>query len=252
MNDAVIERYFGQAHTSLLPAAYFGWYGLAVVSAVVFSALVWVRLVRSHTVDPRVPILYLAALVGAFIGAKVAFMFAYSGVMTADLLVSGKSVSGARLGGYGTVELGKRYLRYPGSTGDLFAVTVPIGIAIGRLGCILQGCCGGALCTLPTVLVSQYPALPTNFLWPAARVELLFQVGFLIWVWSARRGGWCVTNRFHVYLIAYGVFRFVHEFLRAEPRMVGPFSGYHFVAVALVMLGLLRWRAKPIAAPSIA
>ena len=45
---------------------------------------------------------------------------------------------------------------------------------------------------------------------------------------------------FHLYLISYGIFRFWHEFHRETPRILGPFSGYHFGALALVALG--TWR----------
>jgi phosphatidylglycerol---prolipoprotein diacylglyceryl transferase len=39
-------------------------------------------------------------------------------------------------------------------------------------------------------------------------------------------------------LIAYGAFRFFHEFLRATPRVAGPISGYQFAAVAVFILGV--------------
>jgi phosphatidylglycerol:prolipoprotein diacylglycerol transferase len=44
-------------------------------------------------------------------------------------------------------------------------------------------------------------------------------------------------QHFHLYLIAYGTFRFFHEFLRDTPKLVGPISGYQIAALALVALG---------------
>jgi phosphatidylglycerol:prolipoprotein diacylglycerol transferase len=41
-----------------------------------------------------------------------------------------------------------------------------------------------------------------------------------------------------LYLIAYGLFRFAHEFVRAEPRIMGPLSGYQFAALAVLGLGV--------------
>jgi phosphatidylglycerol:prolipoprotein diacylglycerol transferase len=46
---------------------------------------------------------------------------------------------------------------------------------------------------------------------------------------------------FHVYLIFYGLFRFAHEFLRDTPPMLGPFSGYHLLALGITVLGLMRY-----------
>ena len=42
---------------------------------------------------------------------------------------------------------------------------------------------------------------------------------------------------FHIYLMAYGIFRFFHEFLRDTPQIIGPFSGYQFAALAVAALG---------------
>jgi prolipoprotein diacylglyceryltransferase len=56
-------------------------------------------------------------------------------------------------------------------------------------------------------------------------------------------------QHFHVYLMAYGAFRFAHEFLRATPRVTGGFSGYQIAALACVALGAWRFvvRARSVA-----
>ena len=53
-------------------------------------------------------------------------------------------------------------------------------------------------------------------------------------------------QRFHIYLIAYGVFRFFHEFLRDTPAILGPFSGYQIAALAIIILGATGfvWRRR--------
>jgi len=55
----------------------------------------------------------------------------------------GKSVLGGVAGGYLTVYLYKRRIRLRRSTGDLFAVAVSAGEAVGRWGCFFAGCCYG-------------------------------------------------------------------------------------------------------------
>jgi phosphatidylglycerol:prolipoprotein diacylglycerol transferase len=38
--------------------------------------------------------------------------------------------------------------------------------------------------------------------------------------------------------MAYGVFRFFHEFLRDTPPILGPISGYQMAALAIALLGV--------------
>jgi prolipoprotein diacylglyceryltransferase len=54
-------------------------------------------------------------------------------------LISGKTIVGALAGGLLTVELVKRYIGLHQSTGDLYAIPLALGIAIGRIGCFLTG-----------------------------------------------------------------------------------------------------------------
>jgi phosphatidylglycerol---prolipoprotein diacylglyceryl transferase len=54
-------------------------------------------------------------------------------------LVGGKTIVGALAFGLMSVELTKRYIGLRDSTGDLYAIPLAIGIAIGRIGCFLTG-----------------------------------------------------------------------------------------------------------------
>src|SRR5260221_11390397 len=53
--------------------------------------------------------------------------------------MSGKTIVGALIGGLIAVELAKHILGIKQRTGDLFAVPLCLGIAIGRIGCFLTG-----------------------------------------------------------------------------------------------------------------
>ena len=59
---------------------------------------------------------------------------------------------------------------------------------------------------------------------------------------------WCASSirrlpgqHFHLYLIAYGLFRFMHEFMRDTPRLLGMLSGYQIATVAVIVLGVYRF-----------
>src|SRR5205823_242551 len=73
--------------------------------------------------------------------------------------------------------------------------------------------------------------------WPSVQVELLFNLAALLAILFARRHRFLSGQLFHFYLIAYGAFRFLHEFLRDDPRLIGPFTGYHIAALVLVAFG---------------
>ena len=60
----------------------------------------------------------------------------------------GRTVIGGIIGGFVGVELTKWRLGYKHSTGDAFAVAIPIGHFFGRIGCLLAGCRGCSQATL--------------------------------------------------------------------------------------------------------
>lgn len=218
--------------------------GLVVVG-IVFSLLFWTRLARR---DPRLLYIWLGALIGAFAGAKLVYLAAegwrdFGGPDSWRRLVAGKSILGALLGGYGIVELVKKCVGFNRPTGDAFAVVVPAGIALGRLGCWLSGCCLGRVCEAPAWwTVSDAHGIPR---WPAVPVELAFNVLALGILAVLRAKGRFPGNLFHVYLIAYGGFRFVHEAVRDTPRIAGPFSGYAIAALLVAGLGAIRfWQRR--------
>lgn len=184
---------------------------------------------------------YVGAILGALVGAKLSFLLAEGWFYRHDTiaLLSGKSVTGSLLGGYLGVEVAKSHINYRSPTGDYFAVVVPLGLAIGRIGCLTQGCCLGVECSPAWYTLTD---AQSHARWPAAGVELLFNLLFAVVAARcfARRA--LLGNLFHLYLIAYGLFRFTHEFARDDSRWWGPLGGYHLVAAALVVLGALRWR----------
>lgn len=216
-------------------------YGALALVGILITAFVWGKLTgKKGRHDSRLTIIYFCGLLGALLGAKLAFIVAEGWYYKNDwlALLTGRSVTGGLLGGYIAVEIAKKYLKYPHTTGDVFAIIAPVGLALGRVGCFFAGCCKGIVCKENwwTLLDNQGIAR-----WPAVPIELLFNLVFLIWVLTATRFKWQTGNRFHIYLIAYGLFRFSHEFLRADSKIIGQFSGYHFIALLLLVFGAVRY-----------
>jgi len=79
------------------------------------------------------------------VGAKLLFLLedprlTLSNLHDPDYLINGgKTIVGALAGGLIAVELIKRYIGLRTSTGDLYAIPLALGIAIGRIGCFLTG-----------------------------------------------------------------------------------------------------------------
>ena len=70
--------------------------------------------------------------------------------------------------------------------------------------------------------------------WVAAVVALAIGAALLLRRWKLLPG-----QHFHLYLAAYGLFRFFHEFLRSTPAILGPISGYQVAALAVALLGII-------------
>lgn len=219
--------------------------------AIAVSVTIWMRMGRK---DSRLPMIYLLGLLGGFLGAKLGFIFAEGWTWYATpyfwmQMLNGKTILGALLGGYFFVEFAKRQTGYTAPTGDLFAITAPIGIIIGRLGCLTSGCCLGQACEPGWYALTDAQGTPR---WPAVPVEIAFNLLALAVFLTLRRSRVLPGQHFHLYLMAYGAFRFLHEFARGTPRLAGPFSGYHLLALALMLLGLggfLRRRSQPARPP---
>lgn len=212
-------------------------YSWLMLAGVIVSICFWARLARR---DDRLLLIYLAALVGAFLGAKLIYVLAegwlHFGAPDMWLqLATGKSILGALLGGYIAVEITKRAVKYSAPTGDWFALIAPVGIVIGRIGCWFHGCCLGRVCQPAWFTLNDELDAPR---WPAVPVEILFNLLAIVGFFFLRKLSALKGQHFHLYLIAYGAFRFFHEFLRDTPRVAGSISGYQLAALAVLALGL--------------
>jgi phosphatidylglycerol:prolipoprotein diacylglycerol transferase len=223
-------------------------YGWLMLAGIFVSLLFWVRLAKR---DERLVLVYVGALVSAFLGAKLMYLVAEGWLHWHDpdrwvQLATGKSIVGGLIGGYAGVEITKRLLGYTSTTGDWFALVVPVGIMFGRVGCLIHGCCLGRVCEPSWFTMNDAAGVAR---WPAALVELIFNALMLGVILLLRWRKILPGQHFHIYLMAYGVFRFFHEYLRATPDVFGPFSGYQIGALCVFLLGLAgflkRSRTQP-------
>jgi phosphatidylglycerol:prolipoprotein diacylglycerol transferase len=114
---------------------------------------------------------------------------------------------------------------------DYFAVAVPLGHAIGRLGCFWNGCCHGR----PPHPVQLYEAAGLALIALATRAALA----------GVEAGTRPQGAAFRLYLLCYGALRLVLDPLRADgrPERFLGLSHQQGLALALVVLAL-TWRPR--------
>ena len=175
--------------------------------------------------DERRSWVIAGAAIGAVVGSRVLFWLEDPALTLAHwrdagYLFGGKTIVGALLGGLAGVELAKRHLGVSRRTGDLFAVPLAAGIAIGRIGCFLTGFEDGTA-GIPTALpwgVDFGDGLARH---PTQLYEAAFALAlaaFLLWR-SARpyRPG----DLFKGFMVAYFGFRLLCDFLKPAVRFLG-------------------------------
>lgn len=216
-------------------------YALCMMLGIAIGAVFWYKRAQGRS---DMLLIYLGALIGGFAGAKLAYLLAEGWLewQQPDRLLrwaTGKSVLGGLLGAYAGVEWVKHLVGHRSSTGDAFAVIVPVGILLGRVGCYVNGCCLGR----PVAGVFAVRDVHGVARWPAPFVEGAFQVIILAVILVLQRRGLLRDRLFFLYLAAYGIFRFLHEYLRDTPRICLGLSGYQFISAATAALGLFMiWR----------
>jgi len=155
-------------------------------------------------------------------------------------LMAGKTIVGGLIGGLIAVEAIKRRLGILRRTGDLFAIPLCIGIAIGRIGCFLSG------------LSDDTYGIATGLPWgidfgdgirrhPVQLYEIVWLGVLAIWLaWLARkphREG----DLFKGFMLGYFGFRLAIDFLK--PGVT--FAGLTSIQWACVMMLLYYCRDLP-------
>ena len=209
-----------------------------------FDVLAWLAagaaawwLWRTHLVPfgaAATDLAYLAAvLFGAGLGAVL--------FGTANLWLSGqpgiaRSIEGSIAGGILAVELYKHARGIRLRTGARFALPLAIGVMVGRIGCYLSGLDDFTYGT-PTTLPWGHdfgdgiPRHPVQLYESAAMAT--FALFYVMQV--RRRNAFVIDNGFYLAVGFYGAQRFLWEFMKPYAALVGPFTLFHLLSVAIVV-----------------
>ena len=186
----------------------------------------------------------LAAFVGGTLGAKLPFAVAQpAGWLDGSAwLADGKTIVAGLIGAYLAVEAAKYLLEVRVKTGDTFALPLALALAVGRWGCFCNGCCYGAPTTLPWGVpfwVTEQGRRVTCH--PTQVYESLFHfLMALVLLWLLLRGV-LPGQHLKLYLIAYGVYRFLTEYIRPEPAWWLGLTFYQWASLVLIVGLALQW-----------
>jgi prolipoprotein diacylglyceryltransferase len=189
-----------------------------------------------------------AATGGALLGALMLAMLENPTRLLAEwreprALLAGKTVVGALIGGLVAVEWVKRRLDIRQRTGDLFALPLCVGIAIGRIGCFLTG--------LPDRTCGSATAIPWGVDFgdgvkrhPTQLYEAIFLALLAVVLARLRRQPYLRGDLFKLFMVCYFAFRLAVDFLKPDPRVLLGMSSIQWACVAMLIYyraDIVRW-----------
>lgn len=202
---------------------------------------------RNRRLNEQSWLILASALFFGALGAKIPIWIGYyRQIIKAwpdpSLLLSGRTIVGALIGGTIGVILVERWLKTDQKMGNEITPALAIGMAVGRIGCFFRGCCYG----IPT-----HAAWGVNFgdgilRYPTQLAESAFGIAFFIVYFWLRKKVTEPGKIFTIFLTSYLIFRFCIEFFRAGRFGFWGLTGFQWAAlVSLVVLngraGWERW-----------
>jgi prolipoprotein diacylglyceryltransferase len=189
-----------------------------------------------------------AAAMGALAGSKLLFWLEDPRATLGHLgdpafLLGGKTIVGGLIGALFAVEAVKKYLGVSRRTGDLFALPLCVGIAIGRVGCFLTGTedhTAGVATDLPWGMnfgdgVARHPTQLYEIAF-----ALLLGASLAVLSRRPRREG----DLFRFFMVAYFTFRLCVDFLKPGVRVFAGLSSIQWACVLMLLYyapDVLRW-----------
>lgn len=110
---------------------------------------------------------------------------------------------------------------------DIAAICLSVGLIFGRVNCLFSGCCAGTLIPGSAVLH-----------WPLRETELVYYGLFIAWYAPKILRGQTKGEAYPVFMISYGVLRFILEWFRVEYSGFGVLHFGTIWSIISIMMGL--------------
>ncbi|KJU84939.1 prolipoprotein diacylglyceryl transferase [Candidatus Magnetobacterium bavaricum] len=236
------------------------WYGLMYLLGFVLSYALVLHQINKRRLDIRkeaVENLYLYLIVGLIVGARLGYIVFYNiayyiehplkliAVWHGGMSFHG-GFAGALAGGWFYCRQNKLDFWL---MADLLIVTAPIGLGLGRIGNFINGELYGRPTTMPWGMVFPFAGpMPRH---PSQLYEFFLEgvVMFtLMWVVRDRAKGMLLF----VFIMLYGLFRFIVEFFREPDQqlgmVVGPLTMGQLLSLSMLAAGAIAsyilWRRR--------
>jgi phosphatidylglycerol:prolipoprotein diacylglycerol transferase len=186
--------------------------------------------------------LVAAGLAGGIIGAKLTELVFMGWPVKVPFLsgldprVGGRALLGGLVFGWLTVEIAKRRMGIRRSTGDLFALALPAGEAIGRIGCFYNGCCYGTVCDAPWAIHQHGAMRHPAQLYAGVSAALIFRILMTVRHRLQNEG-----DLFKLYLLLFGVTRFGLEFVRQNDTFWWGLTPMQWFCLELVVYSVFSY-----------
>jgi phosphatidylglycerol:prolipoprotein diacylglycerol transferase len=232
-------------------------YSYGVLLAAAYLAGLWLATARARAAGldaSKVLDLGIWVIIAALVGAKALLLvvdfrhFTSSWQEFLTLLRSGGVFYGGLIAAIVVCIYLLRKHRLPlWQSADLFAPGIALGYMVGRLGCLLAGCCYGKATDVPWAVTFTDPVANLNVgtplnapLHPTQLYESAAGLVILVVLLALERRGRRYHGRtFWTFVLLYSVSRFVIEFFRGDDRgMIGMLSTSQFISVLLFPLSL--------------
>lgn len=112
---------------------------------------------------------------------------------------------------------------------DVFTICLVFTLMCARLNCVISGCCLGAHIPIEGL---------THLRFPTRELELIFYVLLLSRLWRKVLSGSARGMIYPIYMISYGIFRFVTETLRFSDRTDSILHVSHLWAMLSLGIGI--------------
>jgi phosphatidylglycerol:prolipoprotein diacylglycerol transferase len=259
-------------------------YGLMLGLSFIIASWLLSKEFKRKKIDENVAInITFIALIGGVIGSKLLYIIeewsTIMGMPTSKIFSTDGLFSPAGLtwyGGFilatGLIYLYVRSKKIPFlKVCDATAPSLAIGYGIARIGCHLSGDGDYGLPvsefmswvpwgtdyskgTLPPSVAFRGSDVSNKFggvvpdttlCHPTPMYELLFAIIIFAFLWQKRKSFKNDGKLFGLYLILTGVARFLVEFIRLNPKLIGMFSEAQVISLVLIVLGFVIYYKAP-------
>ncbi len=234
-------------------------YGVMLVTGFITGILLTVRRNRSKSISSDdIMDFSLYLLLGGLVGARLVYVllhfseYAISPLSIINLREGGLAWHGALLGGLVAFLFftRKRKLDF-GELVDLCAPGIMLGLAVGRIGCFMNGCCLGDPTTLPWGVV--FPEAGPIKRHPTQLYELILDLLVVLFLIHHEKKKKFNGEIALLMLTSYSLVRFFVEFFRFSPPRIAGLSLAQYLSLLMALVTVLfvvRLRARSISSSS--